>query len=110
MGARLPHGYKREKIKLLLRKNGFKFQYFHLVYDLKKMERYGYFQTQRGIANSRSHELMFLCYKARIPKQLAKSRKFVDQGSQLFCSVVKNVPVLSQKQHAPVSKMFATRA
>ena len=50
-----------KKIKLLLRKNGFKFQYFHLVYDLKKMEWYGYFQTQPGIANSRSHELMFLC-------------------------------------------------
>ena len=104
MGARRPHGYTREKIKLLLRKNGFKFQYFHLVYDLKKMERHGFFRAQRGIANSRSHELLFLCYKGRIPKQLSRVRKFVDQGSQLFCSVLKNVPVLSQKQHALVSK------
>ena len=68
------------------------------------MVQYGFFKKQRGVANSRSHELLFLCYKGRLPKQLAKMRAHVDAGSLVFNEVVRNVPVLSQKRHALVSR------
>jgi hypothetical protein len=68
------------------------------------MMQHGHFKRQRGVAKSRSHELMFLCYKSRLPKQLAKARAYVDVGSPVFNEVVRNVPVLSQKTHALVSR------
>ena len=77
---------------------------FHLCYNTKKMMQYGHFQRQWGIANSRSHELLFLCYKNRVPKQLAKVRMHVDAGSAVFNEVVRNVPVLPQKSHALVPR------
>lgn len=60
--------------------------------------------VSQGVARSRSHELLFLCYKGKLPKQLAKVRAFVDGGSPVFNEVVRNVPVLSQKGHALVSR------
>ena len=59
-----------------------------------------------GIANSRSHELMFCCYKGRAPKQLATTRLYVDPGTLVFNDVVRNVPVLAPKSHALVSRQI----
>ena len=49
----------------ILAKNGFKMQVFHLCYDTKQMKQYGHFKKQRGIANSRSHELSAILRKFR---------------------------------------------
>ena len=94
----------RLKLKRILSKHKLKMQIFHLCYNTKQMMQYGHFQRQGGIANSRSHELMFCCYKGRAPKQLAKTRVFVDPGTPVFNEVVRNVPVLSPKSHALVSR------
>jgi hypothetical protein len=92
------------KIKKILTQANFNFQSFHLCYNTKQMVQYGFFKKQRGVANSRSHELLFLCYKGRLPKQLAKMRAHVDASSLVFNEVVRNVPVLSPKKQALVSR------
>ena len=94
----------RGKLKRILSKSLLHVQVFHLCYNMKQMQQYGHFKRARGIANSRSHELLFLCYKGRQPKQLAKMRAHVDGGSPVFNEVVRNVPVLPQKNHALVSR------
>ena len=94
----------RVKIKRILAKNLFNVQVFHLCYNTKQMMQYSHFKRQRGVANSRSHELLFLCYKGRMPKQLAKTRTYVDGGSPMFNEVVRNVPVLAPKNHALVTR------
>ena len=43
-------------------------------------------------------------YKTNIPKTLHKLRQCVDAGSTMFSEVVRNVSVLSQKNHALVSR------
>ena len=68
------------------------------------MVQFGHFKRARGVANSRSHELLYLCYKGRMPKHLAKTRAHVDAGSPLFNENVRSVPVLPQKCHALVSR------
>ena len=68
------------------------------------MMQYGHFKRQRGIANSRSHEVLYLCYKHRAPKNLAKTRMYVDSGSAVWNQVVRNVPILSHKNHALVTR------
>ena len=71
---------RTKSTRILLRKSHFVVQVFHPCYNTKQMLQFGHFQRQRGIANSRSHELLYLCYKGRTPKQLAKvRRKYVDQ-------------------------------
>ena len=74
----------RVKLKRILTNNFINTQVFHLCYNTKQMMQYGHFKKQRGIANSRSHELLFLGYKGRVPKQLAKLRMHVDGGSLVF--------------------------
>ena len=68
------------------------------------MIQYGHFKRQRGIANSRSHEVLYLCYKHKAPKNLAKTRMYVDSGSAVWNQVVRNVPILSHKNHALVTR------
>ena len=92
------------KIKRLLGKQNFVFQQYHLCYNIKQMQQYGHFKRQRGFANSRSHEVMLIAYKGRLPKNLPRVREHVDAGSNVWCEVVKNVPVLHQKNHALVTK------
>ena len=77
---------------------------FYLCYNTKQMMQFGHFKRQKGIASSRSHELLFLCYKGRLPKHVAKTTVHVDGGSPVFNEVVRNVPVLPQKSHAWVSR------
>ena len=94
----------RAKVPKILAKNGFNHRMFHLCYNTKLMMQYGHFKRQRGIARSRNHEILYLCFKHRMPKNLAKTRVYVDGGSAVFNEVVRNVPVLSHKHHALVSK------
>ena len=94
----------RVKIKRILAKNFFLFQVFHLCYNTKQMMQYGHFKRQRGVANSRSYEMLYMCYKGRLPKQLVKTRMYVDGGSTIFSEVMRNVPVLAQKHHALVTR------
>ena len=98
----------RPKLKRILGKNNMHVQVFHLSYNTKQMQQYGHFKRTRGVANSRSHELMFLCYKGRMPKGLAKSRVHVDPGSTLFNQVARNVPVLAPKHQALVGRLCGT--
>ena len=93
-----------QKLKKTLSQNLLHFQAFYLCYNTKQMQQYGHFKRQRGIANSRSHEQLFLCYPGRQPKHLAKARAYVDEGTTLFNQVMRNVPVLPQRHHALVSK------
>ena len=69
-----------------------------------RLPLYGHFKTQRGVANSRNHEMLYMAYKTNIPKQLNKVRQYVDAGSTVFNDVVRNVPVLPQKSHALVCR------
>ena len=94
------------KMKRLLNKHLYNHRQFHLCYNTKQMHLYGHFTRQRGFANSRSHEVLLLCYKGKIPKHLPKIREHVDAGTNVWCEVVKNVPVLHQKNHALVSKQI----
>ena len=95
----------RLKLKRLLSKHKLRTQIFHLCYNTKQMMQHGHFQRQGGIANSRSHELLYCCYKGPAPKQIAKTmRQFVDPGTPVFNEVVRNVPVLSRPSHAMVSR------
>ena len=90
------------KLKRVLKKNNCNYQKFHLCYNMKHMTNH--FKLQRGVAKSRNHEMLYLCYLGRMPKRLAKTRAYVDVGSPVFNEVVRNVPVLSQKRHALVSR------
>ena len=75
----------RGKLVRIMAKNNLKMQVFHLCYNTKQMMQYGHFARQRGIASSRSHELLLLCYKGgRAPSNLAKVRAQVDGGSAVF--------------------------
>jgi len=94
------------KIKRILGRHFIKSHAFHLCYNTKQMMQFGHFKKQRGIANSRSHELLYLCYKNRVPKQLSKLRVHVDAGSAVFNEVVRSVPVLPQKSHALVDRQI----
>ena len=77
------------KVKTILAKYKMSVAVFHLCYNMKQMQQYGYWKRQRGIANSKSLEQAFYVYKGRVPKHMPKNRMFVDQGSSLFNQVVK---------------------
>ena len=72
-------------------------------YNTKQMEQYGYWKRKRGLANSKSVETAFFCYFAKPPKNMPKTRKYVDAGSSLFHAGMRAVPVLAPKWHAFVS-------
>ena len=92
------------KAKRILRKYSLAFETFYLCYNTKLMQQYGYWQRIRGIANSKSMEILLLVYKGRVPKHMPKKRMYVDPGSYLFNQVVRNVPVLCPKNQAYVSR------
>ena len=92
------------KIKKVLRKAGFKYDCFFLCYNTKQMQQYGYWKRQRGIANSKNVEMLFLAYLGTMPKHLPRKRQYVDPGSPLFNQLMRNVPVLAPRHHALVSR------
>ena len=55
-------GTNSVKIKRVLARNPLRAQTFHLCDNAKQMMQYGHFKRQRGVAKSRSHEVMFLCF------------------------------------------------
>ena len=85
-------------------KYGMSVAVFHLCYNMKQLQQYGYWKRQRGIANSKSLEQAFYVYKGKTPKHMPNCRLFVDPGSSLFNQAVKNVPVLAPRQQAFVSR------
>ena len=102
----LPGRNRRNAVKLekLLSEHRRKFEIFYLLYNQKLMATYGFWKRKKGLANSRTVERAYLCYKGRIPKDLPKCRAFVDEGSGLFSECMRNVPVLSPKNQAFVSR------
>ena len=98
------------KLKSILARNQLKQQAFRLCYNTKQMLQYGHFLSQGGIANWRSHEVLLLCYKGRVPRHLAKTRAHVDTGSSVFNEVVRRVPVLRMTSHALVSREIRERS
>ncbi len=92
------------RIKRILARNFISAKAFHLSYNTKQMMQFGHFKKQRGIANSRSHELLYLCYKNRVPKQLSKLRVHVDAGSAGFNQLVRSVAGVPAQSHALVAR------
>jgi hypothetical protein len=92
------------KVKKALAKYKMSVETFYLCYNTKQMQNYGYWQRQRGVANSKSIEQVLLAYKGTMPKAMPKNRMYVDKGSGLFNQVVKYVPVL-----APSLQTFVSR-
>ena len=92
------------KIKKVLRKAGFKYDCFFLCYNTKQMQQYGYWKRQRGIANSKNVEMLFLAYLGTMPRHLPRKRQYLDPGSPLFNQLMRNVPVLAPRHQALVSR------
>ena len=67
------------------------------------MKQFGLFKRERGLANSKSIEPVFLCWKGLVPRCVAKHRVYVDAGSTIFHQIMKSVPILPPKQQAYVS-------
>ena len=51
----------------------------------------------RGLANSKTCEKAFLCWKGPIPKNMPKERQYVDAGTALYINSMLKVPVLAPK-------------
>jgi len=66
---------------------------FYLLYDSKAMRDAGYYKRMRGVGNAGATELLFLCWKGQLPKDLAKNRLFVDKGSPTYVDYMTRVPV-----------------
>ena len=92
------------KIRKVLAKHKMHAEVFYLCYNAKQMQQFGYWRRQRGVARSKSIEQALFVYKGKMPRNLPKTRKFVDGGSAVFSSVVRNVPLLAPKSQAWVSK------
>ena len=92
------------KIRKVLAHHKMHAEVFYLCYSAKQMQQFGYWRRQRGLARSKSMEQALFCFKGRIPRDLPKTRKFVDGGSAIFNSVVRNVPLLAPKNQSWISK------
>ena len=92
------------KMVKVVAKHNLKCVTYHLNYNPKQMQQYGYWRRNRGLANARVMESMLLVYKGPRQPKLKKERRFVDQGSLVYVNSIRNVPVLSPKNQAYVSK------
>ena len=92
------------QIKTASKTHKLTFEAFLLCYNTKQMEQYCHWKRQRGIANSKSLEQALYVYTDRMPNNMPKKREYVDGGNPLLNEVVKNVPVLSPKHQALVSR------
>ena len=77
---------------------------FVLIYSAQKMEQYGYWKRQRGLARSNNVEHLLLVCKEKLPTNMPAKRLYVDAGSKLFISTLRNVPVLAPTMQALVSR------
>ncbi len=101
MGGR--HESNTKIIKDAISKKGWKSKEFLMVHDYKGMQRH-YWRRQRGLANSRTAEKLFICWRGQLPKNLPTERWYVDHGSPLYVEVMSKVPVVSPKDLAFVAK------
>ena len=60
------------EIRKLLQEAKLNSEMFHLCYSTKQMKQFGHFKRERGLANSKSIEPVFLCWKGLPPRCLAK--------------------------------------
>ena len=91
------------EIRKLLQEAKLNSEMFFFCYNTKQMKQYGHFKRERGLANSKSIEPVFLCWKGLVPRCVAKHRVYVDAGSTTFHQIMKSVPILPPKQQAYVS-------
>ena len=91
------------QIKDMITKKGWKYKQFTAVMDYKAMQKY-YWRRQRGIANSRTVEKLFLCWVGPLPKHMPMERWYVDSGSPLYVEVMNKVPPVAPKDLAYVDK------
>ena len=92
------------KIKKVLRNFKMRSAEFALIYSSQKMQQYGYWQRQRGLARSNNIETLLLVFKDKVPAGMPLTRMYVDAGSRLFLTTVRNVPVLAPTLQALVSR------
>ena len=87
-----------KRVVAALTKKGatWKFKQYFLVYDTKQLQKW-YWTGMRGLANSRTTEKAYLCWKGACPKNMPKHRYYVDAGSGLYVNTMLRVPVLAPK-------------
>ncbi len=90
-------------IRDTINKQGWKSKEFVMITDYKGMQKH-YWRRQRGLANSRSVERLYFCWRGRMPKNIPSERWYVDQGSPLYVEVMFKVPVVPPKELTFVSK------
>ena len=66
------------KLKKFLRDNSLHFVTWQLCCSTKQLQQCGLFKRQRSLANSRSHEQLYMCRRGKQPKNLPKFREYVD--------------------------------
>ena len=91
------------KIEKILKVHGLKSELFNVMYNSKQMQQYGHWKRMRGIGVAKTFEHWLLAFMGKTPP-MHKTRQFIDAGSFLFNPCVRNVPVISPKLHAFVSK------
>ena len=80
-------------IREQMHKLKWEFKPIALMYDTKSMKDAGHIRRQRGMANASATENIYLAWKGSIPKDLAKSRLYVDKGSLTYVDYMSRVPV-----------------
>ncbi len=92
------------KLEKILQKYRMRIEVHFLCYNTKLMQHYGYWERQRGMANSKSLEQALYVYKGKMPKNQPKNRMFAEPGRSLFNQSMENAPVLAPKSQAFVTK------
>ena len=84
-------------IEAELQRLKWEFKEVRLVYDPQLMKSL-YWKIERGVANSASSELLFLCWKGQFPKSMSSHRLYVDAGTPLYLDVMTQVPVGTKEE------------
>ena len=94
-----------KKIATALTQKGAQWKYktYFFVYDRSQLGKY-YWTRMRGLANSKTTEKAFLCWKGPTPKNMPNERQYVDAGSGLSVDTMLKVPVLAPKDLTFVDK------
>ena len=92
-----------DRIRKKVLECGWKEKAVHLVYDWKAYQKW-YVKKMRGMANSRTYEKAFICWKGKFPSGLPKDRQYVDVGSALYVDTIMKVPILHPKDQTWVEQ------
>ena len=68
-----------------------------LVYDPRTM-RNMYWVRERGMANDGMSEVLFCCWKGKVPTTFPSHRKHIDAGSPVYYDVIHRVPVATEAE------------